>query len=154
MIEMAAAKKPDLPGWLGPVNRVMIFLQRLGLAFFTFHLITVPGRRSGKPRTTPVSPFTVDGRRYVLSLGQTEWVKNARAAGRGILSRGRRQEAVALVEVPPDQSEPIVRQFPVQVPGGTGFFVRMGIVEQPADPDAFAAAAPRLTLIRIDRLDP
>jgi F420H(2)-dependent quinone reductase len=142
-----------LPGWLKPLNHVIVALQRLGLAFLTFHLLSVPGRRSGRMRTTPVSPFAVEGRRYVLSLGATEWVKNARAAGTGVLSRGRRQQPVALVELPPQEREAVIRQFPVQVPGGAQFFVRTGLVRPPGDPDAFAEAAPRLAVFRIDPLD-
>ena len=42
--------------------------------------------------------------------------------------------------------------FSRQVPHGVDFFVRLGIVEAPGDPDAFAAAAPRLGVFRIDRL--
>lgn len=145
-----AEQKLNLPGWLKPANRVIVLLQRMGLAFFTFHLMSVRGRRTGKVRTTPVSPFTVDGRRYVLSVGETEWVRNARAAGEGVLSRGRRHRRVALVEVPIDEREPIVREFPRQVPRGTDFFVRLGLVAPPADSNAFAAAAPKLTVFRLD----
>src|SRR6266699_4529899 len=93
----------SLPRWLKPVNRLIIVLQRLGIAFFSFHLLSIAGRRSGRPRTTPVSPFAVDGVRYVMSFGHTEWVRNARVAGTGVLSRGRRKEPVALVELPPDE---------------------------------------------------
>jgi deazaflavin-dependent oxidoreductase (nitroreductase family) len=146
------ANELGLPGWLKPLNRVIILLQRMGLAFLTFHLLSVRGRRSGRIRTTPVSPFTVDGRRYVLSVGATEWVKNARAAGTGVLSRGRHQQRVALVELPPEEREAVVRQFPVQVPGGVQFFVRIGLVRPPVDADAFAEAAPRLAAFRIDPL--
>jgi len=89
----------------------------MGIAFFSFHLISVPGRRTGRLRTTPVSPFTVDGHRYILSFGQTEWVKNARAARQGILSRGRRQTRVALIEVGPPDSGRILREFPRLIPG-------------------------------------
>ena len=143
----------ELPAWLKPLNRLIVLLQRLGLAFLSFHLLSVPGRRSGRMRTTPVSPFAVEGRRYVLSVGATQWVKNARAAGTGVLSRGRRQQRVALVELPPEGREAVVREFPVQVPGGVQFFVRIGLVRAPGDPDAFAEAAPRLAVFRIDPLD-
>lgn len=85
-----AQQKLTLPGWLKPANRIIVLLQRMGLAFFTFHLMSLRGRRTGKVRTTPVSAFTVDGRRYVLSVGETEWVRNARAARQGVISRGRR----------------------------------------------------------------
>jgi hypothetical protein len=142
--------QPRLPGWLRPVNAVMKALQRMGIAFFSFHLISVPGRRTGQLRTTPVSPYSVDGQRYILSFGQTEWVKNARESGWGILSRGRRQTKVALVEVRPPESPVIVREFPLKIPAGVQFFVRLGLVEKPAGPEQFAAAAEGLALFRID----
>ena len=41
-----------LPRWLKPVNRLIVLLQRLGIAFLSFHLISVPGRRTGRLRTT------------------------------------------------------------------------------------------------------
>jgi len=138
-----------LPRWLEPVNRVIVFLQRLGIAFFSFHLISVPGRRTGRLRTTPVSPFSVDGQRYIVSIGQTNWVRNARAAGWGILARGRSQQRVRLTELPVPEREPIVRQFPVKVPHGVSFLVRVGAVAPPGDPDAFAAAAPRLAVFLV-----
>jgi hypothetical protein len=141
---------PQLPSWLGPVNAVMKVLQRVGIAFFSFHLISIPGRRSGRLRTTPVSPFTVDGHRYILSFGQTEWVKNARQAGWGILSRGHRQTRVALVEVGPPESGRIAREFPRLIPAGVQFFVMLGLVAPPAGPEQFETAAERLVLFRIE----
>ncbi len=56
-----------LPGWLKVANPVIVALQRRGLAVGAMHVLTVPGRRSGEPRTTPVSPLTVDGRRYIVA---------------------------------------------------------------------------------------
>ena len=129
---------------------MIIALQRLGIAFFTFHLLTVRGRRTGKPRTTPVSPFHVDGKRYVMSFGQTEWVRNARAAGEAVLSRGRRRVEVSLVELPAAERAKIAREFPRLVPGGIAVFIRTGVVHPPGDADAFEAAAPHLAVFRID----
>jgi len=139
-----------LPRWLKPVNRVIVLLQRLGIAFLSFHLLSVPGRRSGRLRTTPVSPFSVAGQRYIVSFGQTEWVRNARAAGWGILARGRRRQRVRLVALDLEERRPILRQFPVRVPAGVRFFVRVGAVRPPADPDAFAEAAPALAVFRVE----
>ena len=144
------SKTPELPGWIGPASRVIIGLQRLGIAFFSFHLVTVPGRRTGRMRTTVVSPFVVDGARYLLSLGELEWARNARASEWALLRRGRRQERVHLVEVEPPGSSRIVREFPVQVPGGVQFFVRLGLVQPPGRPDQFESAAPGLVLFRVD----
>jgi deazaflavin-dependent oxidoreductase (nitroreductase family) len=112
-------------------------------------LLSVPGRKSGKPRTTPVSPLTVEGRRYIVGgFPQAGWVKNARAADWAILARGRKQELVTLVELPPEKRAPILREFPSRVPHGVQFFVQAGIVESP-DPEAFAEAASRCTVFEV-----
>ena len=57
-------------------------------------------RQGGKPRSTPVSPLTVNGGRYVVAaLPDSDWARNIRAAGHALLSRGRRREPVTLIEV-------------------------------------------------------
>ena len=113
-------------------------------------MLAVPGRKTGRLRSTPVSLLTVDGRRYICSLPGIDWVKNARTAGWGVLARGRDEERVALVELPAEERVSILREFPRQVPHGVQFFVTVGAVRPPADAEAFAAAAPRLTVFRID----
>ena len=139
-----------LPGWLKPANRVVRALHRLGLPLGTIHVLTVPGRTTGAPRPTPVSPLQVDGRRFVIAaLPQCDWARNARAAGHGILRRGRRTHAVTLTEVhDPDLRRTVMRAFPTEVPHGVAFFVRIGLVER-ADPDEFAAAADRVAAFEI-----
>src|SRR5713101_7296161 len=72
-----------LPVWLKPANRVVMALQRLGLAIGTMRVLSVPGRKSSKMRSTPVSPLTVNGQRYIIGgFAQGDWVKNARAVNR------------------------------------------------------------------------
>jgi hypothetical protein len=109
-----------LPRWLKPANRVVVALQRRGLALGTMRLLSVPGRKSGELRTTPVSPLVVGGERYVVGgSAQADWVKNARAAGWGVLARGREEERVRLVELPVEERAPILREFPKEVPGAS-----------------------------------
>ena len=144
---------PALPGWLKYANRVVILLQRLGLPLGTMHVLSVPGRRSGQMRTTPVSLLTVAGERYLVGgLITADWVQNARAAGWGSLRYGRRTERVGLVELPEEERAPILRAFPWLVPQGVRFFQRL--YDLPTDPallpDAFAALAPRSTVFRVD----
>ena len=143
MTDTSTTDAVRLPWWLKPSNRVVIVLNRLGLAIGTQHVLSVPGRRTGKLHSTPVSLVTVDGERYICSFPWTDWVKNARAAGWGMLSRGRKTERVQLVELPVTERAPVLREFPRQVPHGVRFF------RLPPDPDAFAAAAPRLTVFRV-----
>lgn len=149
------ANQPALPRWLKPANRVVIFLQRLGLPLGTMHILSVPGRKSGQMRTTPVSLLTVNGQRYLVGgMIQADWVKNVRAAGWGILASGRKQERVALTELPEAERVPILRAFPKLVPGGVSFFQRLyGLPSDPAAlPDAFAGLASRSTVFQIGPL--
>lgn len=141
--------KPSLPVWVRPMSRLIIFLQRIGIAFFSFHVLTIPGRRSGLMRATVVSPFSVAGELYVLSFGELDWVRNARAAGWGLLRRGSHEARVGLIEVEPPESAEVAAEFPKQIPAGVQFFVRMGLVEAPGRPEQFKSAAPRLALFRI-----
>jgi deazaflavin-dependent oxidoreductase (nitroreductase family) len=140
-----------LPRWLKPMNRVVIALQRRGLVIGTMRLLSVPGRKSGELRTTPVSPLTVDGKRYVVAgMQEADWVKNARAAGWGILARGRKEERVAIVELPVEERGAVLRQFPCKVPHGVQFFERL--YGMSGDPDGFAALAPRCPVFEVTPL--
>ena len=60
-------------------------------------LLTVPGRRTGVPRTTPLAIIRVSGRQWVWApWGDSDWVKNLRAAGHATLSvRGQKSEVTA-----------------------------------------------------------
>ncbi|MEV6305712.1 nitroreductase/quinone reductase family protein [Actinoplanes sp. NPDC051861] len=139
-----------LPGWLPFANRVVRLLNRLGLRLGTIHVLTVPGRRTGEPRATPVSPLTVAGRRYLVAgLPEGDWARNVRAAGRGELAAGRHRTAVTLIEVAAvEERREVMRAFPVEVPSGVPFFVRLGLVTK-ADPAEFADAADRVAVFEI-----
>jgi hypothetical protein len=145
-----------LPGWLPFANRLVIALQRRGPVVGTMRLLSVPGRKSGKLRTTLVSPLTVDGHRYfVAGVESADWVANARAAGRGILARGRDKERVALIELPLAERGAVLREFPRLVPHGVTMF--RGVYYLPSDPaappDSFAALAPYCPVFRIEPAD-
>ncbi len=147
--------QPSLPRWLKPANRLIVFLQRRGMRMGTIHTLAVPGRKSGQMRTTPVSLLTVNGQRYIVGgMIDADWVKNARAAGWGMFGYGRKQERVALTELPEAERVPILRVFPKLVPHGVSFFQQLyGLPKDPAAlPDAFAALAPRTTVFRISPL--
>jgi deazaflavin-dependent oxidoreductase (nitroreductase family) len=142
--------KLSLPGWLHPANRIIKALHRLGLPLGTIHVLTVAGRASGQPRSTPVSPLSVDGHRYIIAaLPHADWARNARASGSGQLSCGRRHEQVLLVEVTDaDQRRAVMTAFPTAVPHGVQFFVRLGLVDH-AKPAEFAAAADRVAAFEV-----
>ena len=76
--ETGAARRPR---WLARLNAGLL---RLGLPIGTQRVLSVPGRASGRLRSTPVSPVTVAGRRHIVATSAAaDWVKNARAAGGG-----------------------------------------------------------------------
>ena len=58
---------------------------------------------------------------------------------------------MALIELPVEERAPILREFPVQVPGGLPMFERL--LDLPSDPEAFAQAAPRCPVFRLDHAD-
>jgi deazaflavin-dependent oxidoreductase (nitroreductase family) len=140
------------PWWLKFVNKGMIGLHRIGFGFGGKGpvLLTVPGRKSGKPRTTPVTPMTIDGKRYVVGgLPGSDWAANARAAGEATVQIGRRREPVRMVEIPVDEARPLLRAFPIEVPTGVGFMKNAGLVTGP-NPDEFEALAGRCAVFRLD----
>ena len=91
--------------WFVPFfNRVVQPLLGAGVPFGFNGLLTVRGRTSGEPRTTPLAIIEVDGRRWVWSpWGDVHWVRNLRAAGEATIVVRRRAEAVRAVELDPTQ---------------------------------------------------
>jgi hypothetical protein len=140
--------KHALPKWLKYANRLIIALNRLGVSFGTWYILSIPGRKTGKMRSTPVSVLHINGQRYIVTGFDTNWVKNARQAGKGILARGRKKEHILLVELPIEERPPILREFPRQVPHGVQYFEKL--LNIPGDPEALAAAAPRCPVFRLD----
>ncbi|MFC9552472.1 nitroreductase family deazaflavin-dependent oxidoreductase [Rhodococcus sp. NPDC056960] len=140
------------PWYLAYVNKVIVGLHRVGVPM-PMQALTVPGRTTGVPRSTPVTPYEVDGARYVVAgYAESDWAKNALAAGRGELTRGRHRERVRLVPLPVAERGRILREFPARVPHGVTMFLKAGTVAN-ATPEAFAAAADRCTVFRIEPLN-
>lgn len=138
-----------LPRWLGPASRVNMWLLRRGLRIGTQHVLSVPGRKSGVMRSTPVSLVTLDGGRYIVSGEGLAWVANARVAGWGTLERARQSERVTLTELPPGERGPILWAFWHQVPQGRSFIARLFGLSPNATADDFEAAAPRCPVFRV-----
>src|ERR1700723_3741081 len=89
---MGSSKPVRPPWWLKPANKVFIQMSRLGMSFGGESpvVLTVPGRKSGRERSTPVTPMSVDGQEYVVAgFRGADWVANVPAAGQARLARGR-----------------------------------------------------------------
>jgi deazaflavin-dependent oxidoreductase (nitroreductase family) len=141
---------PRPPRYLKPMNKVMMAVQKLGIPTGPAMVLTVPGRKSGQPRSTPMTPFEFDGALYaVAGYPGADWAANARAAGTGTLGRGRRSRPVKIVELTPTQARPILRAFPVEVPVGVAFAKRSGMVVDGTS-DEFEALAGHIAVFRFD----
>ncbi|TCB97302.1 nitroreductase family deazaflavin-dependent oxidoreductase [Micromonospora zingiberis] len=93
-------------------NRVVGQLSRRGISLFGARELAVRGRRSGQWRTTPVGLVELQGRRYILSAtGNSQWVRNLRAAGTGELRLGSRAEPFRARELPEQERLPVLRAY-------------------------------------------
>src|SRR5204863_7134451 len=106
---------PRPPRYLKQMNKVVKGLQKLGIPTGPAMVLTVPGRKTGKPRSTPMTPFEHDGGLYVVAgYPGADWASNARAAGTGTLSRGRKSRQVKIVELGSAETRPVLRTFAVK----------------------------------------
>jgi deazaflavin-dependent oxidoreductase (nitroreductase family) len=135
-----------LVGWRRMVNAMIRTGLAVGVAPPRTYLLTVPGRTTGRRYSTPVT-LVEDGRMrwLVAPYGEVAWVRNARAAGRVTLSRGRRAETVPLRAVPRDEAARVLKRYATEVPITRPYFD----ARHDAPVDAFAAEADRHPVFRI-----
>ena len=94
------------------INNFMISsLLRLGIKLWSFSLLTVRGRKSGKPIVTPIAIFVHDQKRYLIATyGTVNWVRNLRAAGgEATLTRRRHSEKIHAIELSKDTAALVFR---------------------------------------------
>ena len=100
-------------------------LQLVGPGNYPMYLLTVRGRKSGLPRTVPIAIWEHNGKRYVGSVfGIVDWVRNLRAAGEAILTRGRRSESINVRELPQGEAARVLRE---DIKGGNPFARNYGV---------------------------
>lgn len=90
------------PRGINLLNAVAKPLLAAGMPMGFNGLLTVPGRKSGVPRTTALAIIQVGDRRWVWSpWGEVHWVRNLRAARRATIEVRRRVEEVTATELGP-----------------------------------------------------
>jgi len=110
-------------------------------------LLQVKGRRSGQTRSTAVSWVDHDGQRYLVApRGNTEWVRNVKAAGGQVVLKRRKSEQVRLQEVPVEQRAPIIQAYLKKTARVTK---REFGIEPDAPSDEFQRIAPDHPVFRI-----
>lgn len=92
-------------------NAMTTLMMRLGMSIGSFALLTVRGRKSGKPITTPIALFLQGDNRYLIATyGLVNWVHNLRAAGGAAkLTHDSHTEQIQAVEMEPAAAAPILR---------------------------------------------
>jgi deazaflavin-dependent oxidoreductase (nitroreductase family) len=104
-------------------DALFIALLRAGLKIGTMSLLTVRGRRSGQPHTIPVLLVEQDGERFLVApYGVVQWVRNIRAAGTATLTRGRRSEAITVIELAAQKAAPVLKQYLAKAPAARSYF--------------------------------
>lgn len=133
------------PGFLSRrlLNPVVGALAARGIVPGDTAVLAVPGRVSGRTRTVPLTPVGIDGRRHLVSpRGETDWVRNLRAAGgRAELRSGGRSEPVRAVELEPAAASVVLRAY-VRGLGRAAGLLFDDVTAASSDTE-FAAAAPR-----------
>jgi deazaflavin-dependent oxidoreductase (nitroreductase family) len=110
----------------------------VGFGNYPMYLLTVRGRKSGQPRTISIAIIERNGQRYLgAPFGVVDWVRNLRAAGEAILTRGRRSETVNVRELPSREAALVLRE---EVKDGNPFSSYFGVTAE-SSLDEFERAA-------------
>jgi deazaflavin-dependent oxidoreductase (nitroreductase family) len=140
------------PGWIdrNVFNRIVAGFTRIGISFWGSRVLEVRGRTSGEPRRTPVNMLSVEGKQYLVApRGQTQWVRNLRAAGEGTLLLGRRRERFRAAELADGEKGPIIREYLRRWKWEVGqFFDGVGPESEPGELARIAPDHPVFRIIR------
>src|SRR5919108_3041497 len=108
---MSVSTPAKAPGFVGLLNPITRRLLKAAPLLGPNALITVRGRKSGVPRTTPVALVEIGGRRWVIgTFGEVNWVRNLREAGKATVTAGRRQEEFAARELTQEEGAAFFRE--------------------------------------------
>lgn len=105
-----ATRTARAPSFVGLFNPIASRLLKVGPLLGPNALITIRGRKTGQLRTTPVALVDIGGRRWVIgTFGETNWVRNLRAAGEASVTVGRVQRNVRADELTVSDREAFFR---------------------------------------------
>lgn len=98
--------------WYRRLNWLGVALASAGLVPRGVVVLEVRGRRSGRRRRVPVVRTRHAGADYLVSLaGESQWVRNVRAADGHAVIRRVRSRSARLVEVPRGDRPPIIAAY-------------------------------------------
>ena len=140
------------PGWFTKhvFNGLVALATRMGVSVLGSRVLEVKGRKTGEPRRTPVNLLTHGGVTYLVApRGETQWVRNVRAAdGRLDLLLGRKRTHYLATELPDGDKIPILRAYLERWKAEVGVFFD-GASAKSSDTE-LARIAPRHPVFRVD----
>src|ERR1019366_9583455 len=93
-------------------NRLFGFLVGLGFGLKHNYLLQVRGRKSGKLYSTPIDLLEISGKRFLVApRGRTQWVRNAEAAGKVMLEKGRSRQSYRLQPVADPEKPELLKAY-------------------------------------------
>jgi|HubBroStandDraft_1064217.scaffolds.fasta_scaffold108904_3 hypothetical protein len=132
-------------------GRILGWLVRIGVVRGHFYVLEVRGRKSGKTFSLPVDPIEVDGCQYlVCARGNSNWVRNARAAGEITLIRAMRRRRYVVRELPSDMRPVILKAYLNRFAAEVQRFFP---VQKGSAVEAFHDLAPRYPVFELRPLD-
>ena len=124
-----------LPFYIPLFNHFIRTFLRIGIPMGYVTLLTVQGRKTGKPRRNPVGLFKHDGQRYLFStFGDVNWVRNLRSAKQATMRQGWRRQSVIPVELSPEEAAVILKK--AVAPAFAGLGGKVFGEHMPLKPDA------------------
>ncbi len=101
-----------VPFFVPLFNPIARQLLQIGVPLGPNGMITVRGRKTGEPRTTPVAFVDIGGRRWIQSpFGEVNWVRNLRAAREATVTVKQRTERVEAVELSPSEKATFFKEI-------------------------------------------
>ena len=101
--------EPNLAARAG--NELIRWLAEAGISIAGTRALRVRGRKTGKRRGVVINLLTVDGRGFIVSpRGNTQWARNARAAGAVEMGPRWRSRDVRIAEVADDDKPLLLKR--------------------------------------------
>jgi deazaflavin-dependent oxidoreductase (nitroreductase family) len=153
------AATPEQPHYQEPgiltrkvFNGLVALATRAGISVLGSRVLEVRGRVSGEPRRTPVNLLTIDGREYLVSpRGNSQWVRNARAAGGELdLLLGRSRSHYRATELIDEEKIPVLRAYLRRWKAEVGVF--FGGVGPDSTDEELSAIAPRHPAFLLEKI--
>lgn len=141
-----AKKVSYLPRGQRLMNTIFGTMVRLGVIPGA-HLMSVPGRKSGKIQTIPLFVLRYEDQRWLVAgVAKSDWVKNVRVSGWCELFHDRIKERVEVVEIEDMETRAVViREFVRKAPGASRGYT----ISPDAPLEEYKAIAPEHPVFRV-----